>query len=332
MSLLPANKNKLRRFRRKNELHDPPSPILSSIPTHQPSLSESEKTMRFHPPALLAFLAVTSHCPSHAFVQPTPSSLSAAVVGRGSKAAAIVATTTTLSVRRSSFGGGGGGVGITTTTTTTSLFVAAAADDGVGEDLAAPPPAGGGPTQRLPLTRAQKRSFQVRTQLETEIANAEAARNKVLEEIQIAEQKRAQLEQEAQKAFQEAEVKRQRLDAFESRQKRVQASGGRGIGGILGGAGGPAAAGVVTAAVGGLAAARSVLEVRREKVLEAKRLEEEQQQRLAKEKADKAAANGGVAGSGQILLVSFGVLLSVFCSVRCVCVWQGVAWVCGKGF
>lgn len=143
------------------------------------------------------------------------------------------------------------------------------------------------------LTRTQQRI----QKLQADIQNAEASREQVLQQIVEAEQRREQLEQEAAKALEEAQLRKQQLEKLEA-QARGFGSGGGGGFNLPSGAAVPFAA--ATTAIGGLAAARSVLQQRNAKIAEQKLLEQE---RIAKEQAAlKSKEQQGAAG--KFLLVS----------------------------
>jgi hypothetical protein len=145
------------------------------------------------------------------------------------------------------------------------------------------------------LTRTQQRI----QQLQADIENVETNREKFLQQIVEAEQRREQLEQEAANALQEAQLRKEQLEKL---QKAQVVTGTKFFpGGFTGEVVPIAAVTTTTATIGGLAAARTVLQQRQKKLAEQqKRLEEE---RIAKERAAlKAKRQQGVAGN--FLLVS----------------------------
>jgi hypothetical protein len=126
-------------------------------------------------------------------------------------------------------------------------------------------------SRKQPSNRVEK----IREQLRQEIADAEAAREQVLREIEEAEARRQRLEQEAQNSLADADVRRKRLDTFETQQAAAAAT-------PLSGVAAPIAAGTL----GAIAFGRSALESRQKKIEEQKRIEEEKARQAATPKSD----------------------------------------------
>jgi hypothetical protein len=148
----------------------------------------------------------------------------------------------------------------------------------------------------LGLNGNAARLEKLKTELQLEIAEAEADRIKVLQAIAEAEGRRGRLEQEATKVASEVEARRKRLTVLEEQAARASAGG---------------AAGAVPLVVGGLGAvaatitaARSALATR-EKVLEEKKQQAEEA-RLAAEKGQGILAGGlgGVPGFAAVSILS----------------------------
>jgi hypothetical protein len=127
-----------------------------------------------------------------------------------------------------------------------------------------------------PSSRVEK----IREQLRQEIADAEAAREQVLREIEEAEARRQRLEQEAQNSLADADVRRKRLDTFETQQAAAAAAAA--AVNPLSGVAAPIAAGTL----GAIAFGRSALESRQKKIEEQKRIEEEKARQAATPKSD----------------------------------------------